>query len=150
MSLFHVFPVFLGVLAVIQAAINRRIATHWGLASAVVTNNLVILTLGLIFFGVVRLAPQAFPELIRVKGGWESFSLWFLIPGICGFALVSGIPLAFHRIGALEVFVLVISSQILTSILWDRWVEGHPVTWSRAGGALLVVLGAALVAFKKS
>jgi transporter family-2 protein len=137
-------PVVLGVVAVLQAVLNRQIAREWGLGPAALLNTLGALVLSVAF--VVFCAVRGFRDgLYRVDFDFALFRVWWLLPGLFGFLLVAGLPWAVQRLGALPVFVVVVASQMVTGALWDRFVEGAPLSWPKALGALLAVASVLLV-----
>lgn len=144
----YFLPFFLGILAVMQGGLNRQISREWGLAGATLTNNFVLLVCGLALFFTTRFSPESVPAFFRPKTGLSSFSWWYLLPGLCGFSLVTGLPFTIQRIGATRVFVGLIAAQLLTSLLWDARIENLPVTGTRVLGALLAFGGAVLVSWK--
>lgn len=139
---------FLGAIAVLQGALNRTIAGNWGLAPTIVLNNCVILTAGLALFGAVKFYPEFFPEAFRDKAGFTGFSWYYFLPGLCGLALVAGIPYAISKIGAANVFIGIVCAQMVASLAWDKAVEGIPLTWPRVLGACFAVLGALMLRIK--
>ena len=142
-------PLYLGFASVLQGGLNRTLAKNWGLAGAALLNSLVLGFIGLLVFFVARGTPTRLPEIFRDPGtAFSNFSWWYLLPGLLGFSLVAGIPMALSRLGALQTFVVLIASQILASMAWDAFAEGKPVTLARVAGAVLAFLGAALVNFK--
>jgi len=66
---------------------------------------------------------------------------WYLLPGICGFALVMGIPWAIPRIGATRVFLFVVVGQMIASLVWDLIVEKKTPDIQRLVGAALAIGG---------
>lgn len=141
-------PVIVGLGAVLQGALNRRIAGRWGLPAAALLNATVLLVAVGCFFLLAKTREELLPVSLRLKPMEEGPSVWFVLPGLLGFALVAGIPWAIGEIGALQVFVLSISSQLLGSMAWDALAEGKPVTWNRVGGVLLAIAGALLATRK--
>jgi transporter family-2 protein len=139
------FPALLGVAAVLQGGLNRQISTHWGLAGATLFNTVVLLGASLVLLILVRFRPDWFPPFFALKGGLAAISWWWLLPGLCGLALVGGIPWAISRVGAFPVFLGLLGGQMVTSLAWDAFVEGHPVTVIRILGAGLALLGAWMV-----
>jgi uncharacterized membrane protein YdcZ (DUF606 family) len=136
-------PAVLGVLAVIQAGLNRRVAAQWGLPTAVVLNGLV-LTIGavcLVLYFVVR--PESGLNEIRFEV--KLFAPWFLLPGLIGLGLVFGGPWSIAHLGAVTTFILLISSQLLMSVIWDLKVENLEISNGRWLGIALAWLGALLV-----
>lgn len=136
---------FLGAVAVFQGVINRQIAAEWGLTSAILLNNAVIFLAGLLLFGLVRLYPDLFPEFFKSKFNVSQFSWYFVLPGLFGLMLVAGIPLAISQLGALNVFVGLVSAQIVVSGIWDHFVSDVPLTWSRVLAASFAILSVLLL-----
>ncbi len=138
-------PGFLGLAAVLQGGLNRQIMGSWGLAQAALLNTLVLLAAVGVLLLVVKLRPAALPDLFQARGALAEARWWWLIPGLCGFALVTCIPFAIPRLGAFPVFLGILAGQLIASLAWDAAMEGRPLTLSRVCGALLAVAAAALV-----
>lgn len=150
MSWFVLLPLYLGFVAVLQGGLNRLIGRQWGLAGAVFMNNLVFLAAGLTLFIMARASSHLLPEIFHDKGSFRNIQWWYAVPGLLGFSLVAGIPLAISRLGALKVFVGLVAAQMVASLLWDAMVEQVPLNAYRiagavmaAGGALIATLGSA-------
>ncbi|MEM6955132.1 MAG: DMT family transporter [Myxococcota bacterium] len=133
----------LGSMAVLQAALNRRIATAWGLAPAILLNGIVVLVLCGAFYGAAR---RGWIDAVAEGASVGSMSLTWLLPGVFGFLLITGLPWAVGQIGATRVFVGVVFAQMATSLIWDRLVESIALTPSRILGAVLCAAGVALAA----
>ena len=138
-------PVFLGIAAVIQGGLNRQIADQWGLVSAVLFNTLIMLVFTASLLAVAKWRPEWLPEFFRMKGGFDSFRWWYLIPSLCGLALVVGIPFVIQRVGAFPVFLGILGGQMVMSLAWDALIEHRPLTSLRPAGAGMAVLSAWLV-----
>lgn len=138
-------PGFLGVAAVLQGGLNRQIMGNWGLAQAALLNTLVLLAAVGALLAVTKLRPGALPDLFQARGGLGDARWWWLLPGLCGFALVTCIPFAIPRLGAFPVFLGILVGQLAASLAWDAVMEGRPLTLTRVCGALLAVAAAALV-----
>jgi len=134
-------PIGLGIAAVVQAGLNRKIAGHWGLSTAVLLNSLGIFIVSGIFLWLCASKIISVPDFMLPRLDLKTFQLWYLIPGVLGFSLVLGIPLGIYRIGALQIFLGLIFAQIVTSFMWDWWVEGITFSWNRVIGGLLAFLG---------
>lgn len=130
-------PAILGVVVVLQAGLNKKISALWGISGAVLLNALVFLII----------ATVAYFFVPNMKGNIElkSFSWWYLVPGTLGCILVFGGPMAIMRWGAVHTFILIISAQLLASLVWDSQVEGLPVSTMRIAGIALAWIGAVLV-----
>jgi transporter family-2 protein len=143
--IFGLAPAILGVLVVLQAGVNRKLASQWGLTSAVLLNALVLFILAALLFILCLWKPEFFPKNLRSSIDFKNFRLWFLLPGLMGFCLVIGGPFAVARWGAVQTFILVISAQLITSLIWDFQVEGLGISYMRLLGIALAWSGAFLI-----
>jgi transporter family-2 protein len=141
-------PFLVGMLAVLQAALNRRIAAMIGLLPTVILNAGVLLGLAVVGWLVARGARDPLAGWMSGVGSFAGFGWWWLVPGVCGLSLVAGVPWAIQRVGALQTFVALVSAQMLFSLIWDHVVEHLTVSPQRCVGALLAVLGAIVVAWR--
>jgi transporter family-2 protein len=147
MSSAVIVPLLLGIISVLQAALNRRIASVWGLLPATLLNALVFTTCATVcvLFARTGKAPSAdwmLPVSLR-----DMRAVW-LVPGLFGLAIVIGLPWSLERMGALGTFVSMIAAQMVTSVAWDYFAEGVAMSWMRVLGAGLAIAGAALVALR--
>lgn len=133
--------VVVGACIVLQNGWNRRLAEPFGLSTTLVWNSIAVLLLSLLLYAVAALRPGWLPELFRPQGTFTGD--WRLaLPGVAGFLIVSGMPLAISRIGAVATVSIVIAVQILAAAIWDGWMENVPLTTGRLLGALLAAMGA--------
>tara|TARA_Y100000590_G_scaffold338884_1_gene386226 strand:- start:1496 stop:1942 length:447 start_codon:yes stop_codon:yes gene_type:complete len=130
-KVFLILPILIGFSAVMQGVLNRFIAKDWGFAKAVFFNNSMSAVFAGIFLSVVLIFPQFFPAGFKQQGEAGAFHLWYLIPGFLGFFLVMGIPWALTRMSALEVFVIMILSQLVVSLFWDTYFESIDLSLNR-------------------
>ncbi|MCM2279371.1 MAG: DMT family transporter [Oligoflexia bacterium] len=137
-------PALLGVLIVLQAGLNRKIAAQWGLAGATLLNATVLVAAAALFFAFALWRDQALSPAFRVQGDWKAFSLWFVLPGLIGFSLVLGGPWSIARWGAAHTFTFLISAQLAASLLWDWKVEQLPISRERLIGVFLAWAGVLL------
>jgi uncharacterized membrane protein YdcZ (DUF606 family) len=132
-NLFYLLPFAVGICGVLQGALNRRMAAEWGLGWVVMWNTLIVLALT-----SVVIALGLYPGKIQLG----QLKWWHFLPGLFGFVIVLCIPLSISRIGALSSFLIIISSQILVSGAWDKFVQGVDLSWTRILGASLALAGA--------
>lgn len=132
----------MGVGAVVQGGMNKKIGESWGLPGTMFVNNIVFFLISLATFFAARTWPQAMPQFFKDKGSFAQTPGWYLAPGVIGFLVVLSMPLAIARMGALRVFVGLVAAQMVTSILWDLWVEKTPLNAYRVVGATLSAIGA--------
>lgn len=138
-------PAILGVVVVLQAGLNKKISTHWGITSAVLLNAIVFAVIAAVFFAVAIWRGDLFSANMKPSVDFKSFSWWYLIPGALGCVLVFGGPMAIMRWGAVHTFILIISAQLFASLIWDWQIEDLPVSPMRIGGIALAWIGAILV-----
>ncbi|MDP3275147.1 MAG: DMT family transporter [Deltaproteobacteria bacterium] len=142
---YFVFAISVGFAAVLQGALNRRVAQAWGLPAVAMLNSLVVLAASLALYVAARNGLTG-NDLFRHRA--EAFSQmrwWHIAPGMLGLMIVLGLPLSISKLGAQATFALVVAGQMITGIMWDRMVEGIAISAWRLGGLLLVMAGAALV-----
>lgn len=139
--LWYIVPLFVGFLVVSQGVLNKIIGVQSGLSLAVLINACVFLVLAILLL-ILSLKLNMLPDFIKPQ--WQSyqFQWWHLIPGCCGFLLVLLIPWSIQHLGASLVFLLIISSQIVLSIVYDFWFNGIALSISRIFAIILVLAGA--------
>ncbi|OFZ30452.1 MAG: hypothetical protein A2622_08595 [Bdellovibrionales bacterium RIFCSPHIGHO2_01_FULL_40_29] len=144
-SLISFSPAILGIAVVLQAGLNKKIAAQWGLTTAVLLNALVFAVVAIIFYSLSVWRMDWFPVNMKANFDSKTFLWWYIIPGILGCVLVFGGPWAVARWGAVHTFIIVISAQLLASLIWDWQVENLPVSTVRIAGIGLSWIGAFLV-----
>ena len=147
MVFYYALPLTLGILIVVQGGMNRQIGSLWGLSTAVLLNAGVLFAASAVFYGMLRWSPETFPEFLRPKNPEQGSSWWYLLPGLCGFCLVLGLPWSIQSIGAAKSFILVITAQICAGLVWDAVVTGIYPGMLKIAGGLLTLLGSLLVIF---
>jgi len=118
------------------------------LNTAIFINSLVVLVISGSFYLFAKFFPQTVGAFFRPQEldlqkisdlGWK-----VILPGICGFTIVMGIPWAMSKVGALQVFLSMIFAQILFSSIWDLSVEGVPLSAKRIIGGVITLIGAVI------
>ncbi len=144
-SLISFSPALLGIVVVLQAGLNKKIAANWGLTTAVLLNAIVFAVLAVVLYSLNVWKSDLFPENMKAVFNYKTFSWWYLVPGVLGCVLVFGGPWAVSRWGAVQTFILIISAQLVASLLWDIYIESIPVSTLRAAGIVLAWAGAIIV-----
>lgn len=90
--------------------------------------------------------PDFFPAFLKPGTAEFDVKATLIVPGLCGFVLVLGAPWALQKVGPSTTFVLLVGSQILLSVLVDKWIFDLDPGWTKWLGASLVLAGAWLVA----
>ncbi len=145
MGFYYFLPIALGVTVLTQGILNRQIGAAWGLSTAVLINAAVFFLLSAGLFLLGKYWPGVLPEFLRYRDAGTGFKMTFLIPGICGFILVLGLPWALQNIGPSKSFLLLIASQILASLITDQWIFSQPVPAMKWLGGAITIVGAAVV-----
>ncbi len=144
MGLILLLPVVVGALVVLQGNLNRLVAAKHGLAFAMGVNTIVFALSCLGLIAAVRAFPGVFPAGFAWRTDGYRFAIWHLFPGLCGFALVAGIPFAIAHLGPVRVFVGVVVAQVVASVLWEAIVDGHRPAPARLAGVGLALVGVLL------
>lgn len=137
-------PISVGLCIVMQGILNKQFSLAYGLATASLVNALIFAVVAFVLFTVAQRFPLAMPDFIPPKLSQYEFRFWHLVPGLCGFVIVTMTPWSIRHLGAAQVFILIISAQILFSSLWDHWVNGLPLSPLKALGLMFVAGGAAV------
>ena len=136
-------PVIVGLAVVLQGGFNRQVGQQWGLGTTVLVNGIVFLVVSLLLWGVMKLRPGILPREFLPPEGGGSVAAWrVILPGVFGVIIVTGLPWAIARLGALGAVLILIVTQLVVSIVWDALVEGVPVQPLRIIGAALAAVGA--------
>ncbi len=150
MSPVIIVPFIVGIIAVLQASVNKKISSTLGLAPTVTlaTGLLALQGLVLLFLtikmkeklpSIYHLRHQSFGEFI------QNIEWWYILPGLGAFVFIACMPWVVSKVGAFSAFLALICGQVFTSILWDFFQEGKPITIHKIIGAILVLAGALLV-----
>lgn len=145
MSVWIFLPPLLGVTVLCQAILNRQFSESLGLATAVMINATVFFIASALLWISTRMMPELFPEFLKPGAAPLDATLTLVVPGLCGFLLVLGAPWALQKVGPSKTFVLLVGSQIIASVLADRFVFGLELDWTKWLGSAIVLLGVLLV-----
>lgn len=142
------FSFLLGVAAVIQGGLNKQMTSDWGLFGALLINSTVLLIIVILMAFATAIYPQYFPAYLAPKFNWSTWKWWYFIPAICGTMLITGIPLAITKWGALVVFLTIVVGQMVSSIVWDMSMEGIALDPKRLLGVALAIVGLAISSWR--
>lgn len=143
MNLVWTVPVLVGVAVVLQGGFNRQVSTQWGLGATVLANGIVFLFVSALVWAVVKVRPGILPREFLPPETSGTVAAWrVLLPGIFGVVIVTGLPWAIARLGALGAVLILLATQLVVSLVWDARVEGIGVSPLRVAGAGLAVAGA--------
>ncbi len=140
------FAFFIGCIIPLQALVNNslRVTVGSGAVFAAFMNFLV----GAIILGVICVVSgEKWSSVVRL----DSIAPWQLAGGVLGAIFVFGTTLIAPRIGVATMLSLVITGQILASLVFDRigilGLVERELSTPRLIGAVLVVAGVLLVNF---
>jgi uncharacterized membrane protein YdcZ (DUF606 family) len=139
-----VAPLVVGALAVAQAGLNRQVAARHGLVVATCLNAAVFVACGAVLLGVARWRPAWLPRGFGLQAATAPPALWYVVPGLCGFALVMTMPWAVGKLGAQRAFITLVVGQVVASIAWDLAVEGLAPRPLRLVGVAIALAGVAV------
>lgn len=142
-------PIIIGCIGILQGTINKKISDTIGVAQATLVGTIGSLIICIILYLLVKQYSTYFPELFHVKAPFKTYRWWYIFPGIMGVIIVATLPYAFSKLGAVSVTVGLISSQMVTSVLWDYFADGIGVNFSKAVGILFALLSVLFITFGK-
>lgn len=136
-------PIAVGISGILQGGFNRNMSNQLGLAQALLLGNILVLLYSIILYFAVAKFPESLPEMFRLRAPLTSFKWWYIFPSLFGFIIISGIPLGISKIGAVKVTVLIVVAQMITSILWDIFVDHLPINAMKGLGLLFSLVAVA-------
>ncbi len=143
-------PIIVGAITVIQGGMNREVAESWGLPGMMVLNSVMYLLASLAFFAIAKFQLVPLSPVLRDKDSFVDFSWWYLIPGAFGFIIVLGIPMAIAKFDTLKVFICLVAAQMIASLLWDKYIDGIELSFTRVLAATITLVGASISLFTKN
>ena len=144
------FPVFIGLLAVLQTGLSKRMASSMDLSGVVLLTTLTASFLAAGLFFLSRYTPDSFPPLFRPRSEGIIWAWWYFIPGVSALSFAVGMPFATVRLGAVQVFIALIAAQIVGGLFWDYLFEQRPISLLRIIGIAFVLIGVVLVTLESS
>ena len=149
-SLFYLLPVIIGASTILQGSLNRQIATSVGVFQAtLVTNTITTLICGIAFY-FVQTYPSSLPDFFKSQAPLSTFKWWYFVPSIFGFIIINGMPFAFSKLGAVKVTVLLVAAQMITSLLWDYYVDHLTINLYKVCGLFFAFLSVVFISLAKN
>lgn len=143
--LIFALPLAIGFAGVVQGGLNQEIMKNWGITGAVLINNLQVLFWSLLIWYLARHATGLFPEEWRPLEQPNRIYWWYIIPGLSGFLIVAGIPIAIEKVGAGKTFMAILLAQLIGGVAWDFFVDGKAIEWRQFAGLIAATIGAVLM-----
>jgi transporter family-2 protein len=140
-------PLALGTIGILQGALNRSMISSLGLLKVAMLGSIVTLIIMTAVYMIGQYKPELFPSFFRIKSG--EMKWWFILPGIFGFLIVSTLPISIFKLGAVKTTVGLIAAQMITSVVWDIFVEGISFTYTKGAGVIFALVSVVLITFFK-
>ena len=140
MKWIYFVPLLIGILGILQGALLKNVALEIGVAHAILIALSIYFFLGIVLFILVSNNPQILPDFYAVKYPLTYYKWWYLVPGLLGFFIVLFFPQAMNQLGAVKVTILIIAGQIITSTLWDFFIEHLSFTPFKFLGIIFAIL----------
>lgn len=144
--------IIIGILAGLglpmQTSINTRLKKRLGTPFRVSFISFLVATIFLIV-----LLPITGQDIVIPLREISKEPFWIWCGGICGVIFLTGNILLFQKVGGVQTVILPVMGQILMGLLVDNfgWFYSNksPLTFIRLVGAVLVVVGVAIVSTSK-
>lgn len=88
--------------------------------------------------------------MFHVKAPLTYFRWWFIFPALMGFLIVSGMPFAISELGAVKVTVGLIAAQMVTSVVWDLYVDNIELNLLKGIGIVFAFLSVVFITIAKN
>ena len=143
------FPIGLGVMGILQGAINRQVSTYVGVAQATLITNIATMFMCTALYFFVKQYSEALPALFHLKAPITTYKWWFIFPPIFGVLIVAGMPYAIFELGAVKVTVGLIAAQMVTSVVWDIFVEDINLNLMKIAGIVFAFISVVFITLSK-
>ncbi len=136
-------PLVAGVFIATQAGVNSQLRNQTG--SAIVAAFISFLTGTIALAALMLIAREPFPswQILR-EATWSSY-----LGGVLGVGFVMIIIYAAQKLGAANLFALIVAAQLVSALIYDHFgllgFKQSQVTPIRIAGVLLLIAGAYLV-----
>jgi bacterial/archaeal transporter family-2 protein len=138
--LFAVLAISAGATAAIQSASNAGLKAHIGLGSALLVNTTLVLIGTIVLWLALGANTTFFPE----AAPWTLY-----VGGLCGFATIAALALAFPQLGAAWAIAMMVLGQGVAAMVIDHFglmgMPRDPVTATRLLGIALVAAGIVVI-----
>ncbi|MDC1174520.1 DMT family transporter [Bacteriovoracaceae bacterium] len=148
MSSAVLIPMLIGAIGILQGSINRQMSNEVGLSTALVFGNVITLVISIVFYYLVYISPNSYPSFFLPRSITNNFQWWYLLPGLFGFVIITALPYAIFKLGAVQVTLFLITAQIVTSCFWDVIVEKITVSPNKIIGIILAIMSVAISSWK--
>lgn len=142
-------PLLIGCCGILQGTINRLVANYIGVTQAALITNIGSLIICLVFYFFAKSYSQLLPDFYQIKAPLTTYKWWFIFPPLFGFLIIAGIPYVIAKLGAVKVTVGLIAAQMITSVIWDFFVEDIALNAMKITGIVFAFLSVTFMALSK-
>jgi transporter family-2 protein len=140
--LYYLMAVMVGILGGIHVPINGALASR---INSTLVATFTFYGIAFVFISLACLATWDRGAFLALRDAPR----WYFIAGMISVVVVGSSTFLIPRIGALNLFVVVLSLQLIARAVISHygWLESpiSPLTWIKVCGAALLILGAVLV-----
>jgi transporter family-2 protein len=141
-NLLLLLTLVMGAMLPIQAALNGKLMRTFGHPVIGATISFLTGTIALLIYAATIRA--GFSLSLARETQWYHW-----VGGLIGAVYVTGIIVVIPKLGAGLAFALIVSGQLLMSVLMDHYgwlgLPVHPVSWTKVLGILLLAAGVLLI-----
>lgn len=141
--IWSLLPIFIGTILVLQSGLNDIIQREHGLSYAMLLNNIVFITISLLFVWYQASITLGADNILKVQNPL-ALKWWYFLPGVAGAIIVGGSAISFEKAGASKTLILLVGSQIIVGFAWDYFASGKPIDWKKLSSGTLILLGSYL------
>ncbi|MDH5580340.1 MAG: DMT family transporter [Bdellovibrionales bacterium] len=142
-------PAFIGIIGLLQGALNKQIGVKIGVAQAVLINMILTLIFSVGFYLLTLNYPKLMPEIFRIKTSISTWQWWYIWPGVLGLLIVALVPWAISEVGMVKFTIILVASQMIFSCFWDVSIENIPLNSYKILGMFLCLIGTAFIVYKR-
>lgn len=148
MKLIYLLPIIIGMVGILQGALNKEMSLEIGVGQTVLVGMTLTFIFGVLFYLVVKFFPGLFNPIYHLKAPLTTWRWWFIIPGLLGLIIVGLFPEAIYELGAVKTTILIVAAQVIFSVCWDLFVEKLPVTTFKWLGMAFAFLSVVFMGLK--
>lgn len=141
--LYYLLPLFAGIAMSIQSGINGQL--RGALQHPILAALISFLTGTLALIVILVFSKQALPTLQQ----YSDISFYKYTGGLLGAFIVTVTLISISKVGAGNMFVLIVAGQLITAVIMDHMgvlgLKENPLTVQKLIGISLVVAGAYIV-----
>ncbi len=131
----YLSSIALSAILIIQPFLNKRLYDQLAPSTITVVNNFLSFVFAFIYLVFYAILNRK--HLVYFTTNLNQFSWWWCVPGLCGFFIVAGLPYCFAKLGAFKTTLILVSGQIIISLLLDYFANSIPLSYAKVAAAIL-------------